>query len=86
MTDEWNTPAALNHRWVCAVCGRMTEPGGKRTDLRDTSCVTHGVLCHADKRDGIWHLVTCPVCDRTVEACRDAPDECGGWHSMHGGA
>lgn len=46
--------ANTKQRWVCRVCGRVTEPGGSQFDLRDTSCVVHAVLCWAVKRRGKW--------------------------------
>jgi hypothetical protein len=35
------------HVWVCCACGRATEPGGRRGDLADTSCVMHAALVDA---------------------------------------
>jgi hypothetical protein len=56
--DQYNDPCLPDQRWVCGACGRTSEPGGKRYDLHDSSCIMHAVLCHADQRDGIWHAVT----------------------------
>jgi hypothetical protein len=56
--NTWDAKTKPDQRYVCAACGKTTEPGGARTDLRDTSCVMHAVLCEAEKRDdGKWWAV-----------------------------
>lgn len=42
---EAQNRAGPSERWVCGACGKHTELGGHRYDLRDSSCVTHAVLC-----------------------------------------
>lgn len=50
--------AGAGERWVCAACGRHSEPGGARIDLGDTSCVIAAVLCKAERdEDGMWITV-----------------------------
>lgn len=34
---------APEHVWVCGACGKFAD---ERLALRDSSCVTHAVLCH----------------------------------------
>ena len=53
-----NAQAAPDQRWVCAACGRHTELGAERYDLKDVSCCMHAVLCHAEKgENGLWRVV-----------------------------
>lgn len=52
-----NKQAAPDQRWVCAACGKTTELGGWKYDFRDVACTLKAVLCHADKKDGIWLAV-----------------------------
>lgn len=50
--------AGADQRYACAACGKATEPGGARLDLRDVSCALHAVLVHKDKVDGKWQAVS----------------------------
>jgi hypothetical protein len=50
--------AGPDERWVCGACGKYTDLGGLRTDLRDSACFLHAVLCEGEKRaDGKWHAI-----------------------------
>lgn len=49
--------------WVCAACGKRARSrygfnvvGGSTVIDRgwDTSCMMHAILCHAEKRDGVF--------------------------------
>lgn len=53
MTDDdfarhnMNAFCRADERWVCAACGKFTKAGGARSELHDTSCMTHAVRCEA---------------------------------------
>jgi len=58
---SWNTPAAADQCWVCRACGKHTEPGMPRAELRDVSCMMHAILCHVARgADGRWRAVVEP--------------------------
>jgi len=64
--SNWNEKAGPDQRWVCGACGRVTEAGATRDTLRDASCMTWGVLCHAMQDvEGRWVAVDPePACAR----------------------
>jgi hypothetical protein len=45
--------------WVCGACGKTSRDRYGDADSRgwDSSCMLHAVLCHEERKDGVWQAV-----------------------------